>query len=50
MGAVPGAHNQWVCAGFCGSGLSRAFMCGMSVGDMVVRQCLRWCPSELRPV
>lgn len=34
VGAVPGQENAYVCAGFCGSGLSRAFMCGLSVGDM----------------
>jgi glycine/D-amino acid oxidase-like deaminating enzyme len=30
----PGQEGAYVCAGFCGSGLSRAFMCGLSVGDL----------------
>jgi glycine/D-amino acid oxidase-like deaminating enzyme len=35
VGAMPGQPGTWVCAGFCGSGLSRAFACGLAVADMV---------------
>ena len=35
VGPMPGQPGVFVCAGFCGSGLSRAFICGAAVGDMV---------------
>ena len=53
VGAVPGQQNAYVCAGFCGSGLSRAFMCGLSVGDMAAgepprQQVDKWVPDLRR--
>ena len=53
VGAVPGQQNAYVCAGFCGSGLSRAFMCGLSVGDMAAgepprQQVDKWVPNLSR--
>ena len=53
VGPIPTQPNAFVCAGFCGSGLSRAFMCGLSVGDMAAgdtprQQVDKWVPDLSR--
>ena len=53
VGPIPTQPNAFVCAGFCGSGLSRAFMCGLSVGDMAAgdrprQQVDKWIPDLRR--
>jgi len=49
VGAVPGQPGAYVCAGFCGSGLSRAFVCGMAVADMACGVPPRVFVSKYRP-
>lgn len=38
VGQMPGEEGMFICAGFCGHGLPRAFMCGQTVGEMVAGQ------------
>ena len=35
VGPLPGQPGIFVCAGYCGSGLSRAFACGVTVAEMI---------------